>query len=348
MAAPVPRRPAVPLRASPSVRLLPVLLAAGCAAAPPPPLPLQAAPLVGLREVAATDPLSGQPLPAVVFHPAEGASAASTLVGGLYAVEAAWGLPAAPGRRPLIVLSHGHGGSMWGHHHLAAALARAGNLVLVLEHVGDSYRDQRAFESGRALLGRPRQVSAALDAVLADPVAGPLADPARIGVAGFSAGGWTALVLAGARPDLSRFAGYCRRHPGDGEICAPRVNPGVARPEPPRDRRVRAAFAMAPFAVPLSPESFREVTAPLALAWGSADRVLLPEENAEAILPGLATLRLRRRVEGAGHWVFLAPCTSALASRVGELCADPPGIDRAAVHRQVAADAVAFFAEALR
>ena len=48
-------------------------------------------------------------------------------------------------------------------------------------------------------------------------------------------------------------------------------------------------------------------------------------------------------IEGAGHFVFLAPCPASLAASVPEICRDPPGIDRAAIHRELNAEMVAFF-----
>src|SRR5450755_1923920 len=42
---------------------------------------------------------------------------------------------------PLIVMSHGNGGSFEGHYDTALALARAGFVVAAVTHTGDNYRD---------------------------------------------------------------------------------------------------------------------------------------------------------------------------------------------------------------
>src|SRR5690606_31084511 len=63
------------------------------------------------------------------------------------------------------------------------------------------------------------QVAAVTSALLAAPRWQPLVDAGRIGVAGFSAGGYTSLLVAGAKPRFERFIGYCERHPDDAEIC---------------------------------------------------------------------------------------------------------------------------------
>ena len=42
---------------------------------------------------------------------------------------------------PLVVISHGHGGSFLGHHDLAEALADAGFVVAAINHPGDTFSD---------------------------------------------------------------------------------------------------------------------------------------------------------------------------------------------------------------
>jgi predicted dienelactone hydrolase len=43
-----------------------------------------------------------------------------------------------------------------------------------------------------------------------------------VGAAGFSAGGFTALLLGGARADPEHFVTFCRAHPDDG-VCLPQL-----------------------------------------------------------------------------------------------------------------------------
>jgi predicted dienelactone hydrolase len=56
-------------------------------------------------------------------------------------------------------------------------------------------------------------------------------------------------------------------------------------------------------------------------------------------IPG-ATFEL---VPGAGHYTFLADCEPAGHTERPDLCQDSSTVDRAEIHRQVAADALAFF-----
>src|SRR3546814_17905478 len=65
----------------------------------------------------------------------------------------------------------------------------------------------------------PIQITATISAPLADPSWNRLVDAGRIGVAGFSAGGYTSLLVVVSEPRFDRFLRYCERHPDDVEIC---------------------------------------------------------------------------------------------------------------------------------
>ena len=72
----------------------------------------------------------------------------------------------------------------------------------------------------RALLGPAGRPRGGARGVKSDPALAPHLDLGRLGAAGFSAGGFTTLVEAGARVDFARFLKFCDAHPNDG-ICAP-------------------------------------------------------------------------------------------------------------------------------
>ena len=292
------------------------------------------------------DPVAGGSMAATLFYPSEGKPAGCTQLGP-YSVEARPGLPPAPGAFPLVAISHGHGGSHLGHHDLATWLVQHGFVVASVDHPGDNYHDQSGFGTDTVLLGRPLQLSALIDAALAHPLIGPRIDPGRIGAMGFSAGGYTVLLLAGAWPRFELGAAYCQRHPEDREICgsgtAPRRHPEIGSVA---DPRVKAVFAMAPLGVFFDQRGLSAVRAPVFIYAAEQDRVLLVDENAAHVRDCLPAPPIYRTVPGAGHYVFLAP-TPALSGALPELFSDPPGIDRAAIHRQIGQDALAFFRQHL-
>ena len=265
---------------------------------------------------------------------------------GPYRLHATRDAPPSAGRHALIVLSHGSGGSELGHADLAEALARAGYIVAAPRHLGDSFDAPQGRGSDVQLTGRPWQAVATLDAVLADARFAKLIDPKRIGMAGFSAGGYTTLVMAGAHPDLALHVAHCRAHPDDAELCfaAAQTTLGITRPgwALPHDTRVRAAVAMAPLSVMFDAKGLADVRIPLRIVKAADDQLLQNRFNTDPLLRALPGPVEAAEVPG-GHYVFLAPCSDAIKAAAPVICTDPPGVDRARVHTQLNAEIVAFF-----
>ncbi|MFZ6876003.1 alpha/beta hydrolase family protein [Undibacterium sp. Di27W] len=109
-------------------------------------------------------------------------------------------LSAAPQKLPLILLSHGTGGSAASMAWLAESLAAHGYIVAAVNHHGNTgYEDKTRLEGFVVWWDRPRDISILIDKLLADPVFGNRIDAQRIAVAGFSIGGYTALASVGGR-----------------------------------------------------------------------------------------------------------------------------------------------------
>lgn len=97
---------------------------------------------------------------------------------------------------------------MGGHSDLALALANAGYVVAAPNHSGDNGQDETASPA-EWLVSRPADMTSVLDFMLSDWRGADRIDPEDIGVFGFSAGGYTALVVAGAVPDLTQEKQHC-------------------------------------------------------------------------------------------------------------------------------------------
>jgi hypothetical protein len=52
-------------------------------------------------------------------------------------------------------------------------------------------------------------------------------------------------------------------------------------------------------------------------------------------------------VPGAGHYAYLAPCPEQLRQQTPQLCTDPPGLQRAAFHGELAAEMADYFRRTL-
>jgi predicted dienelactone hydrolase len=290
-----------------------------------------------------TVPDSGRPpLEVGIWYPSEAPASSQSL--GLYTQTVATGGAIAGRGLPLIVMSHGSGGSFEGHHDTALALAEAGFVVAAVTHTGDNYRDPSGFTR---VENRPRHIKTLIDFMLATWSHHDLLDPARIGMFGFSAGGFTALVMVGGIPDMTLVLPYCVAHADEWPCRKAREY----RAEPPQapaafihDPRISAAVIAAPaLGFTFSPEGLAGVKASIQLWRGDSDELLPHPRHAQNVYAGLPAKPEYRVVPNAGHFAFLAPCTPMAVSIAPEICRDPPGFDRAAFHREFNSAVVMFF-----
>ena len=93
----------------------------------------------GFEQVMVPDP-SGAPLEVGIWYPSKDPVTSQRL--GLFAQTVANDGAVAGRGLPLIVMSHGTGGSFEGHYDTALALAEAGFVVAAVTHTGDNYREQ--------------------------------------------------------------------------------------------------------------------------------------------------------------------------------------------------------------
>jgi len=275
--------------------------------------------------------------------------------------------PIAPqsARYPLIVLSHGTGGTAESMNWIGAALAASGYVVAAVNHPGNNAMEPLTWDGFTLWWERATDLSEVVDGVLADPVLAAHIDSTRIGALGFSLGGYTVLALAGARTDLSAFMAFCRSHPADAVCAPPEMARVVDRPAPGaerspqaeaslarsgasyRDPRIKAVFAIAPaVGQAFDAKSFADVSTPVELLAGDRDANVPVPTNAGHIASLLPNAELTL-LPGAGHYTFLPVCGPAMVQTMPQLCADAPGIDRAAVHAAAIDKARTFFARVL-
>lgn len=276
-------------------------------------------------------------------------------------------------RLPMVVLSHGSGGSALQMAWLGTALARAGYIAVAVDHPGNNSNAALTPEGMALWWERATDVSNVIDAMLKDEEFGERIDPTRIAAAGYSLGGYTVMELAGAQTDISVFFDRCRpAKPGekptdDAAVCREtelhhmgsnqhvleevRKTSGesLARSAGSfRDPRVKAVFAMAPaLGFTQTPESLHAIRVPVMLVVGRDDTLAPAEENAEYLRASVRGAR-EMTLPGVGHYTFLDVCTAAGAKMFPLYCSDEPGVERPAVHAQVAGMAVEFFDKALK
>jgi predicted dienelactone hydrolase len=299
---------------------------------------------VGFQQVTAPDP-DDQPLEVGIWYPSDAAASPQGL--GLFQQTVAPNGAIAGTQLPLIVISHGTGGSLEWHYDIAIALAGAGFIVAAVTHTGDNYRDYSKFTR---FVDRSRHVARTLDYVLSTWPAHDRIDSARIGIFGFSAGGATVLVAIGGTPDLSVRRVHCVEHPDDwGRREAKRRNVDTSAPPPPasawmHDARIKAAVVAAPaIGYTFTREGLAAIAVPIQLWRGDQDEILPQPYHAQSVYDALPVKPDYRVVPNAGHFAFLAPCNEALAKVASEACRDPADFDRVAFHRKFNATVVDFF-----
>jgi predicted dienelactone hydrolase len=275
--------------------------------------------------------------------------------------------PAAGPRRPLIVLSPGFGGTASDLAWLGVALAAHGFIAVAVNHPGTNGLEDATAEGYALMWLRALDLSAVIDAMLGDETFGNQIDPARIGAAGHSFGGYTVIALAGGIADPPRLQAFCRSPAADA-LCTPGGNVSGLRQQSLarltsdadfrlryskagnsyRDARVGAVFAMAPGPGPIfRPESLGQISIPVALVTGSADEIAPPASGAEALGKAIphATLTV---FPHAGHFIFFDTCTAVGRLFIRAGCNDPSGTDRDAVHAATIGLALDFFTANLR
>ena len=247
-----------------------------------------------------------------------------------------------------LIISHGSGSAYFAHYDTALALAQAGFVVAALTHPGDNNRDESRFIE--APVKRPREVSRLLDYMLATWREHDRIDPKRIGVFGFSSGGFTALVLVGGVPDMKREGEFCAQYPQDWpcRMASDPKNGGSKSSTPPsawaHDDRIKAAVIAAPSLGPTFTQAgLADVHVPIQLWRGADDPILRNPYFAQAIYDALPTKPEYHVVPKAGHFSFIAPCPSELAPVAPEVCKDEPGFDRTDFHKEFDRAVVSYF-----
>lgn len=302
---------------------------------------------LGYRELAE----NGQSGPITLYYPS--AAEEQTVERGRFRFLAAMDAPPGPGNGRLVVISHGSGASPWVYGDLARALVDAGFTVAIPEHRGDNHREHQDV-GPVSWARRPQEISAALDRLQAEPALGDRVDFTRVGVYGMSAGGHTALVLAGGRWSPARLLAHCRENleadfagcagpttrltGGWGDAMKKRLVLGVlafrladSNGYGHQDPRVVAVVAGVPLATDFDPDSLAVPRTDLALVRAGADHWLNPRFHGDAVLAACTPrCRLLADLPLGGHGALLSPLPPNPDPLVAELLADAPGFDRAA------------------
>ena len=307
--------------------------------------------------------VAGEPL--TLIYPTD--TAARTIEIGPFQLEVAPDAAPTPGRHRLIVMSHGTAGSPIVDHALAAALARAGFVVAQLTHEGDNFRDQR-LAGPESFKRRPVEAVRAINALAADPAWSKHLDLTRVGVHGMSAGGVTALSLAGAQWSTLTLVQHCNAHleedigfclqgahtpeaqtarrqrfesargvpeaylPADLRELHGGRTPSATQADPRPDPRIASVTVAVPVAAVFTAESLARIPVPVGVFETRHDTLLLPRWHSGQVLAQCRSCSLLAELPG-GHFDVLRPWPESLAREVAPRHArggeTTPGLDPA-------------------
>ena len=266
-------------------------------------------------------------------------------------------------RYPLILMSHGTGGSaimmMW----LGYYLASRGYIVAAVNHHGNTAAEKQPAPQGFLLYWeRAKDLSVVLDKLLADPVFGARIDRDRIGAAGFSLGGYTVISIAGGVFSSQEYESFCSSPQRD-FTCgpqhefadAPRLFDELKKTDPVvqeslrdsgdsfKDKRIKRVFAISPaLGSGFTKAGLSRIKIPVFIIIGQADKITPLTTNAQRYANLIKGASLTVLPGEIGHYTFLAEC-NVHGKAVVDICRDAEAIDRAVVHRQVGQLAFEFF-----
>jgi predicted dienelactone hydrolase len=309
------------------MRLLPLILLLGCAAAPAAPDALPYADPdepgpygVGARTLIWEDE-RGTLMTAELWYPAEvepgsaGDDYGPVSRAGIAHREATPDLRGAPW--PVASFSHGFGGIRYQSTFLTEHLASHGFVVVAPDHPTNTLFDLVEENVGPVAAARPADVRLAVDRVyeLSDEdwfgLGGAVDPEAGYGVVGHSFGAWTSMAVAGGRVDPDHALSWCSEHDESGcrffDDLAGLSDLAGAAPDP----RARAAVALAPGGwYTYATEGLADVRSPLVIG-GDRDGDMPYDSEIRPLWERLgADDKALLTLAGAAHWGFTDLCTT--------------------------------------
>ncbi|MGS2761332.1 alpha/beta hydrolase family protein [Sinomicrobium sp. M5D2P9] len=265
------------------------------------------------------------------------------------------------GKYPLIMISHGTGGSRLSLEWMTQYLVHNGFIVAAVDHWGNTYDNKIDIEFVKPW-ERPIDMSFALTELLKNPSFGNIIDSNRIGALGFSFGGYTVLALAGGVLDYDVLLDYYTTETGREELDRITEIPDMAGlvfdpalkqmtknlPDL-KDPRFKAFFAISPGTAQgfANRRQFAGITGAVFLVGCAADKVTPAERYARHYHKLIEGSQYYEFPGKTGHYVMLAEARENTKEELSEIFRDDAPVNRGEVHRKTGELATAFFCREL-
>ena len=257
----------------------------------------------------ATAPGPGVELPVQVWYPASAEGSGPFMYGGVVSGAATIDAPMDDTRSyPVVMFSHGNGGTRFQSYFLAEALAAHGYIVVAPDHVGNTF-DNNTADRVDIAVRRPKDIAAAFDWLIdasndsASPLFGRIDADAGYAMVGHSFGGFTTLAVAGASVDVDGLAAVCAA--GGDFLCG--LEDVWAGSE--ADSRAWAAVPMAPVGRYTFGANLADIEVPITVLGGRIDELTTLTGEVTPIWDALtAEPRHFGIIDQAGHYSFTDFC----------------------------------------
>jgi predicted dienelactone hydrolase len=257
----------------------------------------------------------------------------------------------------LVFLSHGTGGNRFSLAWLAIALAKHGYIIVAPDHWGNTL-DNKIPEYFVRYWDRPLDISFLITNILKDKSVGQYINKDKIGIVGFSFGGYTSLALAGADLDCTFLKKNSDTPNGKKEFNIPELGDlrklikqiscdNVQKSF--KDKRIRAFVALSP-ALGLgfnSDEQTKNIDSPVLIFGAENDQIAPLKTNAEFYSKLISRSDFILIEGNVGHYIFLNVATDNLKKEAKKYYTDDKTVDRQSIHENVENKIIMFFQKSL-
>jgi predicted dienelactone hydrolase len=295
----------------------------------------------GNRQLTIIDEKESISFSAIVQYPTYESSKPTSF--GPYTMDVAIDAEIAEGKFPLIIISHGTGGSPLLYRTISTFLAKNGYVVAMIEHYGNNRTNNELEGKNKNFTNRLRHITQTIDYFFSDNQFAKHLQKDNVAVVGHSIGANTALVLAGGIP--ISYTDYLEQF---GQT--PHMGEETKKIEFIIDIRIKALVLLA-----LTPGwfigdmSLRNVTIPVLLFNAEKDDHIAESQTKLFFEIAKANPLINCQiVENAGHFSFLSPFPATIKDKVGLAAKDPDSFDREKFHTQLQIEILNFLNDKLR